>query len=237
MPPLLELEGVVAGYGRVEVLHGLDLSVPAGTIVALLGPNGVGKTTALRTIAGTLECLQGTIRFGGRRINGRPPHEIAADGLVLIPEGRGIFPNLDVAENLRVNANAGPDRSQRAVRLEWVMDHFPRLAERLDQRAGSLSGGEQQMLALTRAFLAEPRLLLVDEISMGLAPLIVEQLFADIALLKSRGVSILLVEQYMTFALEVADICCVMGHGRIDFVGEPEELRHSSVLSRAYLGN
>ena len=236
MAPLLELEGVVAGYGKVEVLHGVDLVVPAGTIVALLGPNGVGKTTTLRAIAGAIECRRGSIRYDGRRIDRRPPHEISSHGLVLIPEGRGIFPNLDVRDNLQVNANSGPDKAQRAQRLEWVLEHFPRLAERLDQRAGTLSGGEQQMLALSRAFLAEPRLLMVDEISMGLAPLIVERLFEDIALLKERGTSILLVEQYMTFALQLADICCVMVHGRIEFVGEPEELRQSSVLSSTYLG-
>ena len=237
MAPLLELDGVVAGYGKVEVLHGVDLVVPAGTIVALLGPNGVGKTTTLRTISGSIECREGAIRFDGRGIANRPAHEISSHGLVLIPEGRGIFPNLDVRDNLQVNANSGPDRSQRATRLEWVLQHFPRLAERLDQRAGTLSGGEQQMLALSRAFLAEPRLLMVDEISMGLAPLIVERLFDDIALLKTQGTSILLVEQYLTFALRLADICCVMAHGRIEFVGEPEELRRSSVLSSTYLGS
>jgi branched-chain amino acid transport system ATP-binding protein len=236
MAPLLQLDGVVAGYGRIEILHGVDLTVPAGTVVALLGPNGVGKTTTLRTAAGLVECTRGAVRFAGRRIDGRAPHEIAAGGLVLIPEGRGIFPNLDVRDNLRVNANAGTDASQRQTRLAWVMDHFPRLKERLDQRAGTLSGGEQQMLAISRAFLAGPRLLMVDEISMGLAPLVVEQLFSDIALLKDQGIAILLVEQYMSRALELADICCVMTHGRIDFVGEPEELRHSSVLASTYLG-
>ena len=236
MAPLLELSGVVAGYGRVEVLHGVDLSVPAGSVVALLGRNGVGKTTTLRTAAGLVECRRGAVRLDGRRIDGRPPHEIAAAGLVLVPEGRGIFPSLDVRDNLRVNANAGADPSQRGERLAWVLEHFPRLRERMDQRAGTLSGGEQQMLAISRAFLAGPRLLMVDEISMGLAPIIVEQLFEDVALLKERGIAILLVEQYMTRALELADICCVMSHGRIDFVGEPGELRHSAVLASTYLG-
>lgn len=236
MAPLLELHGVVAGYGKVEVLHGVDLAVPPGTITALLGPNGVGKTTTLRTISGTLKCRGGGIWFDGRRIHGASPHDIARSGLVLIPEGRGVFPNLNVRDNLQVSANSGNERAKRRERLEWVLGHFPRLAERLDQRAGSLSGGEQQMLALSRAFLAEPRLLLVDEISMGLAPLIVERLFEDIALLKAQGVAILLVEQYLTFALRVADVCAVMSHGRIEFVGEPEELKDSAVLSKAYLG-
>lgn len=236
MAPLLELDGVVAGYGRIEVLHGVDLAVPEGTVVALLGSNGVGKTTTLRTAAGLLECQRGAVRFGGRRIDGMSPHDIAAAGLVLVPEGRGIFPNLDVRDNLRVSANAGQDPSLRRSRLDWVLDHFPRLRDRLDQRAGTLSGGEQQMLAVSRAFLAGPRLLMVDEISMGLAPMIVDQLFEDIALLKSQGVAILLVEQYMTRALELADICCVMSHGRIEFVGEPAELRNSATLASSYLG-
>ena len=236
MAPLLELEGVVAGYGRIEVLHGVDLAVPEGSVVALLGSNGVGKTTTLRTAAGLLGCRRGAVRFGGRRIDGMSPHDIAAAGLVLVPEGRGIFPNLDVRDNLRVSANAGQDPSLRRSRLDWVLEHFPRLADRLDQRAGTLSGGEQQRLAVSRAFLAGPRLLMVDEISMGLAPMIVDQLFSDIALLKSQGVAILLVEQYMTRALELADICCVMSHGRIDFVGEPAELRASPTLASSYLG-
>lgn len=236
MAPLLELDGVVAGYGRIEVLHGVDLAVPEGTVVALLGSNGVGKTTTLRTAAGLLECRRGAVRFAGRRIDGTSPHDIAAAGLVLVPEGRGIFPNLDVRDNLRVSANAGQDPALRRSRLDWVLEHFPRLRDRLDQRAGTLSGGEQQMLAVSRAFLAGPRLLMVDEISMGLAPMIVDQLFADIALLKSQGVAILLVEQYMTRALELADICCVMSHGRIEFVGEPAELRNSATLASSYLG-
>ena len=236
MAPLLELDGVVAGYGRIEILHEVDLAVPAGTVVALLGRNGVGKTTALRTAAGLVECRRGRIRFDRRRMDGRPPHEIAAGGLVLVPEGRGIFPNLNVRDNLRVNTNAGQDASRRQTRLTWVLDHFPRLRERLDQRAGTLSGGEQQMLAISRAFLAGPRLLMVDEISMGLAPIVVEQLFSDIALLKEQGIAILLVEQYMSRALELADICCVMTHGSIDFVGEPTELRNSAVLASTYLG-
>lgn len=236
MSLLLELDSVVAGYDKVEVLHGVDLAVPSGTIVALLGPNGVGKTTTLRTIAGLLPVRRGAIRFDGRRVNGWAPHRIAEGGLVLIPEGRGIFPNLSVMENLKVNANAGPEPAQRGERLEWVLGHFPRLAERRDQRAGTLSGGEQQMLALSRAFLARPRLLMVDEISMGLAPQIVARLFDDIALLKEQGVAILLVEQYLSSALGVADICAVMAHGRIEFVGEPEEVRHSDVLTSAYFG-
>ena len=233
---LLELDGVTAGYGRVEVIHDVRLAVPSGSIVALLGANGAGKTTTLRTIAGLVECNRGSVRFDGARIDGKAPHEVAERGLVLIPEGRGIFPNLDVRDNLRVNADAGGDRATSGERLEQVLEHFPRLAERLDQRAGTLSGGEQQMLALSRAFLAQPKLLMVDEISMGLAPAIVKRLFSDLRMFKEQGVALLIVEQYVTFALEMADICYVMSHGSIDFVGEPEELRRSSVLSSSYLG-
>jgi len=233
---LLELDGVSAGYGRVEVLHHVDLVVPEGSIVALLGANGAGKTTTLRTIAGLIEPRRGAIRFGGQRVDGRAPHEISERGLVLIPEGRGIFPNLDVRDNLRVNAYGGGDGGSGEERMQQVLERFPRLAERLDQRAGTLSGGEQQMLALSRAFLALPKLLMVDEISMGLAPTIVQRLFSDLMVLKEQGVALLLVEQYVTFALEMADICYVMSHGQIDFVGEPDELRRSSVLSSSYLG-
>ena len=234
---LLELDGVTAGYGRVQVLRDVSLAVPPGSIVALLGANGAGKTTTLRTIAGLLHPRSGRIHFDGERIDGRAPHEVAENGLVLIPEGRGIFPNLDVRDNLRVNADSRRDQVDSDDRLDWVLKHFPRLAERLDQRAGTLSGGEQQMLALSRAFLAQPKLLMVDEISMGLAPTIVQQLFADLTLLKDQGVSLLLVEQYVTFALGMADICYVMSHGHIDFVGEPGELRNSAVLSSSYLGS
>jgi branched-chain amino acid transport system ATP-binding protein len=237
VPPLLELDHVTTGYGKVEVLHDVHLVVPHATVVALLGPNGVGKTTTLRAISGTLPCWRGAIRLDGRRIDGQPPHRIAAAGVTLVPEGRGIFPGLDVADNLRIAANAGPGpAAAREAELDRVLDRFPRLAERRSQRAGTLSGGEQQMLAVSRAFLAKPRLLLVDEISMGLAPQIVERLFDDIAELKRQRIAILLVEQYLTYALRLADICYVMARGRIAFVGEPSEVRDSAVLASTYLG-
>jgi branched-chain amino acid transport system ATP-binding protein len=239
MPPLLEVDRVTSGYGKVEILHDLSLSVPPGTVVALLGPNGAGKTTTLRVISGTLPVSQGQVRFDGRRINGCSAYEIARRGITLVPEGRGIFPGLDVRDNLEIGARAG-DRSTegeaRHARLEQVLEGFPRLRERLSQRAGTLSGGEQQMLALSRAFLSEPRLLLMDEISMGLAPRIVEFLFESVAELKERGLTIVLVEQYLTYALRLADICYVLSKGRIEFVGEPAELRDSEALASSYLG-
>ncbi len=236
MPPLLEVDGVTSGYGKVEVLHDLSIAVPEGAVVALLGPNGAGKTTTLRVISGTLPVWAGGVTFDGRRISGRSPYEIARDGLLLIPEGRGIFPGLNVKENLEIGVRAGDNGSGRGERMEQVLDTFPRLRERLSQRAGTLSGGEQQMLSLSRAFLGNPRLLMMDEISMGLAPRIVEQLFESVADLRAKGMTIVMVEQYLTYALRLADIIYVLSKGRIEFVGEPCELRDSEALASSYLG-
>jgi branched-chain amino acid transport system ATP-binding protein len=242
VPPLLELDCVTSGYGKVEILHDLSLAVPAGTVVALLGPNGAGKTTTLRVISGTLPCYAGGVRFDGQRLDGCSPYEIARRGITLVPEGRGIFPGLNVKENLEIGAHAadagggGGGAADRQRRIAEVFESFPRLQERLYQRAGTLSGGEQQMLALSRAFLSQPRLLLMDEISMGLAPRIVEHLFESVAELKERGLTIVLVEQYLTYALRLADICYVLAKGRIEFVGEPSELRASEALVSSYLG-
>ena len=236
--PLLELEGVRSGYGRIEVLHGIDLAVPEGSVVAVLGPNGVGKTTLLRVISGTLPVHEGSVRLDGRRINSLTPYQRATRGVTLIPEGRGVFPGLSVKENLDVAARAARDVDQawRDQQLDEVVRTFPRLAERSLQRASTLSGGEQQMLALTRAFLARPRVLLLDEISMGLAPIIVEELFHNVARLKGQGQTIVLVEQYLTYALELADICYVMSKGQVVFCDGPDELRHSDVLAGSYFG-
>jgi branched-chain amino acid transport system ATP-binding protein len=239
MAPLLEVDCVTSGYGKVEVLHDLSIAVPGGTVVALLGPNGAGKTTTLKVISGTLPVWQGEVRYDGRRLDGRSAYEIARGGITLVPEGRGIFPGLEVRENLEIGVRAGDDNGSgesRQARLEQVLDTFPRLRERLSQRAGTLSGGEQQMLALSRAFLGQPRVLLMDEISMGLAPRIVEQLFESVGELRQRGLTIILVEQYLTYALRLADICYVVAKGRVEFVGEPSELRDSEALASSYLG-
>lgn len=237
MAPLLEVDHVTAAYGKVEVLHELTFAAPAGSVVALLGPNGVGKTTTLRVISGLLRPSQGEVRFDGDRIDQRSPFEISRAGITLVPEGRGIFQGLTVQENLDVGLRA--DRSatadDRRRRFEAVLGTFPRLAERLDQRAGTMSGGEQQMLALSRAFLASPRLLLMDEISMGLAPQIVAELFDSIDALRERGLTIVLVEQFLTYALKLADICYVMNRGRITFAGEPHELERGVPVA-GYLG-
>ena len=238
MPPLLEVDHVTSGYGKVEILHDLSIAVPEGTVVALLGPNGAGKTTTLRVISGTLPCFSGDVRLEGRRINGRSAYEITCSGVTLVPEGRGIFPGLNVKENLAIGAHASDAGGEqgRDERLAQVLESFPLLQERLTQRAGTLSGGEQQMLSLSRAFLSKPKLLLMDEISMGLAPRIVEHLFERVAELKGQGQPIVLVEQYLTYALRLADICYVLSKGRIEFVGEPDELRDSEALASSYLG-
>jgi len=222
----LELRGVHAGYGRIKVLRDVDISVPAGSVVALVGPNGAGKTTTLNAIAGTIPIRKGDLLLDGRSVRALSPYERARRGIVLVPEGRGVFPSLTVRENLElVVRGSGCDAQDRERRLDEVLATFPRLAERLTQRAGTMSGGEQQMLALSRAFLTSPKVLLMDEISMGLAPKLVEDLFVAVQTLKERGMTIVLVEQFLTYALRFADVCYVLGKGRVTFVGEPSELR------------
>lgn len=233
MPQQLVLEEVTAGHGRVEVLHGVSMSVPRAGVAALLGPNGVGKTTTLSAIAGTVPVRRGRVLLDGRPINRLSPNERARAGVTLIPEGRGIFPGLSVKDNLTVAgtsaAGAVPATTQ-AVNLERVLHLFPRLKERARQRAGTLSGGEQQMLALSRALLGGPRVLLLDEISMGLAPQVVNQLFDAVAQLREDGLTILLVEQHLRYALRLADVCYVLARGKVVFVGEPDELRRTDHL-------
>lgn len=233
MTMALELEDVHAGYGRIEILHGVNLKVPAGSVVALLGPNGVGKTTTLRAISGTLPVTSGAIRLNGRRIDNRRASAIASRGLVLVPEGRGVFPALSVLDNLRVAHHSAPkDVAGRwDVWLEEIVGTFPRLGERLEQAAGSLSGGEQQMLAVCRALVGSPEVVLFDELSMGLAPLVVAELFERVAALRDAGRTIVLVEQYLTYALELADICYVLAKGEVVWAGEPAELRNSSAAA------
>jgi branched-chain amino acid transport system ATP-binding protein len=225
-PPVLELRNVSAGYGRIEVVHDIDLVVPAGSVVALLGPNGAGKTTTLSAIAGTIPLMRGDLLLDGRSIRDLSTYERTRRGVGLVPEGRSVFPSLSVRDNLELvvrASDAAPD--QRAERLDEVLHIFPRLAERRDQRAGTLSGGEQQMLALSRAFLSTARVLLMDEISMGLAPRLVEDLFAAVQHLRDRGKTIVLVEQFLTYALRFADICYVLAKGRVTFIGDAGEMR------------
>ena len=230
MSAALELRDVRAGYGRIEILRGISLTVPSGSVVALLGPNGVGKTTTLRAISGTLPVTTGSITLAGRRIDNRRPSAIARQGVVLVPEGRGIFPALTVEDNLRV-----AHRSAQGVPWHQWFDEiasvFPRLAERRSQLAGSLSGGEQQMLAVCRSMVGDPRVGMFDELSMGLAPLVVEELFGRVAALRDAGRTIVLVEQHLTYALELADLCYVLAKGQVAWAGEPAELRRSGATA------
>lgn len=227
MAPLLQVDGLRVGFGPIEVLHGVDLVVPEGSVVGLLGANGVGKTTTLRTIAGQLHPEAGRIVFAGQRIDGKRPWDITRLGVTLIPQGRGIFPSLSVGDTLRLMAETAGASDES---VEEVLELFPRLAQRASQTAGTLSGGEQQMLAMSRAFLARPRLLLVDELSTGLAPVVVEQLYERLADLRDAGATILIVEQYLSYVLELADLCYVMTKGEITFVAEPGELDQADAL-------
>jgi branched-chain amino acid transport system ATP-binding protein len=232
---MLEVEGLRGGYGRVEVLRGIDLAVQNGEIVALLGSNGAGKTTLNNTLSGLLPAFSGTIRFEDRSLAGVRYTDIVAAGLVHVPEGRRVFPNLSVQENLELGSYRRARRN-RARNLERAVGVFPRLKERLAQRAGTLSGGEQQMLAIGRGLMAEPRLLVLDEPSLGLAPMAVDELFALIAQLNREGLPILLVEQNVGQSLEIARRAYVLENGTIVFKGTPAELLANADLKRAYLG-
>jgi branched-chain amino acid transport system ATP-binding protein len=228
---VLEMRNVHAAYERIDVLFGIDLEVPEASVVALLGPNGAGKSTALRVAAGLHPPTSGDVLIAGRRVNGARPEDLARRGLCLIPEGRGIFPNLTVRENLRMMTYTGTSIDEVEERS---FTRFPRLKERFTQTAGTLSGGEQQMLAMARGLATDPAVLLLDELSMGLAPIIVEELYAIVAQVAQQGVSILVVEQFASTVLGVADYAAIIVHGRIARAGRPAELRDE--LSKAYLG-
>jgi branched-chain amino acid transport system ATP-binding protein len=230
--PLLELRGIKAAYGRIEVVHGIDLVVPAGKVLAILGPNGAGKSTTLKVACGLMPPSAGDLFVAGRRVNGVPADQLARAGLCLVPEGKGIFPNLTVRENLRMSTYTG--RTLQEIE-EIAYARFPRLGERRSQLAGTLSGGEQQMLAMSRGLATDPALLLLDELSMGLAPIIIEQLYEVVANVAREGVSILVVEQFAQTVLGVADEAVIMVHGEITAVGAPAALAEQ--LSSAYLGS
>ena len=230
-PALLELRGVTAGYGRTTVLREIDITVAAGSVVALLGPNGAGKTTLLRVASGLLSPTRGEVRLLGEDVTRRRAHQRARGGLCLVPEGRGIFPNLSVRENLTLQIPPW----QRQAGYDTALEAFPILKERLSQTAGSLSGGQQQMLALSRCFLADPKVVLLDEVSMGLAPRVIDEIFDALANLVRSGVSMLLVEQYVTRALQLADHVYLLGRGQVDFSGTPSQLDEAELL-RLYIG-
>ncbi|MCW2600179.1 MAG: transporter [Frankiales bacterium] len=231
-PNALDVVDLTAAYGRIEVLHGVTFSVPRGSVVALLGPNGAGKSTTLRCISGQLEPTAGHLHIGGHHLNGAAADRLARAGLCTIPEGRGIFPNLSVEENLRLFAFTTANSDQEIREITYTQ--FPRLQERRSQLAGRLSGGEQQMLAMARALATSPAILMLDELSMGLAPKIVENLYGIVADIARTGVSVLVVEQFARRALAVAQYGVVMAGGRVTAVGEPADIQDE--LSAAYLG-
>ncbi len=233
---LLSLHGMTVAYGRTEAVRAIDLSVEPGQVVCLIGANGAGKTSTMRAISGLLRPRAGRIVFDGRDIAGLRAHRVATLGLLQVPEGRQVFADLTVAENLTLGGWLAPDHHEIARREDVVLQRFPRLRERLNQLAGSMSGGEQQMLAIGRALMGQPRLLLLDEPSMGLAPKFVDEIFTIIADLKREGTTILLVEQNASAALEVADQAYVIETGRIVLQGPAAEVAENPAIVEAYLG-
>jgi branched-chain amino acid transport system ATP-binding protein len=232
---LLSVRDVVTAYGKIEALKGVTLDVPQGSITCLLGPNGAGKTTLMMTIAGLLRPRRGSIEFSGAPIGGMAPHRIVSSGIALVPENRLVFAGMSVLDNL--HAGAYRRREGIAEDIERMFARFPRLKERAAQHAGTLSGGEQQMLAVARALMSRPRLLLMDEPSLGLAPLVVEEIFRIIAELHREGTSIFLVEQNAHMALKVAQHFYLMEQGRVTFSGDPGSLAEDELIRRAYLGS
>jgi branched-chain amino acid transport system ATP-binding protein len=233
--PLLAVDGVHSGYGGTEILRGIDFAVQPGEIVTVLGANGTGKSTLSMTISGVIRAWQGAIRFKSAPIDRERPAEIVARGLIHVPEGRRIFPNMTVRENLDLGTYCRA-RSRRALNRERVFSTFPRLAERQSQRAGTLSGGEQQMLAIGRGLMAEPELLLLDEPSLGLSPLLVEELFALIKAIHAQGTALLLIEQNVVQSLEVAQRAYILDNGRFVLEGPAADIEKDPALRRAYLG-
>ena len=233
---MLTLEGVSVAYGAVEVLHGVSLRVEEGEMVCLLGANGAGKSTTVRTISGLLRPTSGAITFLGERLDGQPAHAVLMRGIAQCPEGRRIFPEMTVRENLEMGAYVRGGDGARAEDLERVFHHFPRLKERAGQLGGTLSGGEQQMLAIARALMSGPRLLLLDEPSLGLAPTMVATVFRVIREIRRQGVTVLMVEQNAALALQLADRAYVMESGRITLGGPAKDLLHNAEIRRAYLG-
>jgi branched-chain amino acid transport system ATP-binding protein len=233
---MLQVSGLQVAYGDVQALWGVDFEVPAGRIVALLGANGAGKTTTLRTISGLIRPRAGRIHFDGMDVGSLAPHAIVALGLAHIPEGRRLWPGMTVRENLELGAFPARARPHREASLEWVLRLFPRLAERPAQLAGTLSGGEQQMLAIGRALMARPRLLMLDEPSLGLAPLVVAELFGIIRTVNAEGVTVLLVEQNVHQALGIADHGFVLETGRVVTAGAARTLLDDPYIKEAYLG-
>ena len=236
MSALLEVRDLTVAYGNIIAVKGLSLDVHEGEIVTLIGSNGAGKSTTLRTISGLLRPKSGTVSFQGERVDDLPAHDVVAKGLVQSPEGRRIFQGMTVAENLDLGAFLRSDKDGIAEDIEHVLELFPRLKERINQKAGTMSGGEQQMLAVGRALMGRPKLLMLDEPSMGLAPVLVDLIFETIASINQRGMTVLLVEQNALAALGIANRAYVLESGRIKLSGNAADLANDPEVSKAYLG-
>jgi branched-chain amino acid transport system ATP-binding protein len=236
MSALLEVKNLKVGYGKIIAVKDISITVNQGEIVTLIGSNGAGKSTTLRTISGLLKPKSGEILFEGNRIDGKEGHEVVKLGLCQSPEGRRIFPRMTVSENLDLGAFLRTDKDAVAADRERVLNLFPRLRERISQRAGTMSGGEQQMLAVSRAMMGAPKLLMLDEPSMGLAPVLVDMIFETIIKIREQGITILLIEQNAAAALDVADRAYVLESGTIKMSGKASDLAKDSAVTKAYLG-
>jgi branched-chain amino acid transport system ATP-binding protein len=232
----LELQGIESGYGEVQILWGVSMRLEAGRLTSLVGSNGSGKTTLLRTATGLTPAWKGKVLFEGKDVTHLSPHEKAQMGLVLVPEGRQLFTDMTVVENLEMGATPASARADYQKNLEWVFELFPRLQERRKQIAGTLSGGEQQMLAIARGLMSKPKLLMFDELSLGLSPLLMMNLFEVVRRLKEQGHTMLLVEQNVQMALAVSDYAYVLSNGRINIEGQAKEVRAMESVRQAYLG-
>jgi len=237
MSAMLEVKNIQVAYGKIVAVKDVSVTVNEGEIVTLIGSNGAGKSTTLRTISGLIKPKSGEIIFNGKRIDGMPGHDIVSLGICHSPEGRRIFPRMTVKENLELGAFLRNNKSEVAADMERVLDLFPRLKERIKQTAGTMSGGEQQMLAVSRALMGDPKLLLLDEPSMGLAPVLVELIFDTIVKIRKQGITILLIEQNATAALEVADRAYVLESGKVKMSGSAKELSSDDKVTKAYLGH
>jgi branched-chain amino acid transport system ATP-binding protein len=236
MPPVLELEKVETGYGEVQVLWGISLRAESGKLTTIIGANGAGKTTTLRSTMGTLRPWSGRVRLNGEDVSRLSPHAKAERGLVLVPEGRQLFPDMSVEENLEMGAYSKRTRRREKENLARVFELFPRLKERRKQKSSTLSGGEQQMLAMGRGLMQEPLVLMIDELSLGLAPVLAQQLFLTLKTLRSQGMTIVLVEQNVHLALALSDFTYVLAEGRVTIQGDSQQVANMEEVRRAYLG-
>ncbi len=236
MPPVLELEKVESGYGEVQVLWGISLQAESGKLTTIIGANGAGKTTTLRSTMGTLRPWSGRVRLNGEDVTRLSPHAKAERGLVLVPEGRQLFPDMSVEENLEMGGYSKRARRREKENLARVFELFPRLQERRKQKSSTLSGGEQQMLAMGRGLMQEPLVLMIDELSLGLAPVLAQQLFLTLKTLRSQGMTIMLVEQNVHLALALSDFTYVLAEGRVTIQGDSRQVANMEEVRRAYLG-